>query len=45
MARATEIDKAAFDVITREVFFVFLILMARARNQVMLGDLTHLTAA
>ena len=45
VARPTEIDEAVSDLMTRKVFFVFLILVPCTRNQMMLGDLTHLTAA
>jgi hypothetical protein len=45
VARATQIDGTAFDTITRNIFFVFLIFMSRTRHEIMLGDLTHCTAA
>ena len=45
MARPTKIDEAASHLITRKIFFIFLILVPRPRNEMMLGDLIHLTVA
>jgi hypothetical protein len=45
MARPTKIDEAASHLITRKIFFIFLILVPRPRNKMMLGDLIHLTTA
>jgi hypothetical protein len=45
VARATQVDGTAFDTITRKVFCVFPVLMPRVRQEMMRGDLTHLTAA
>jgi hypothetical protein len=45
MARATQIDRTPFDSATHNNFFVFLVLMPRAWNKMMRGDLTPLTVA
>ena len=45
VARATQIDRTAFDTITRTIFCVFPVLMPCVRHEMMRGDLTHLTAA
>jgi hypothetical protein len=45
MARPTKIDEAASHLMTRKIFFIFLILVPRPRNEMMLGDLIHLTTA
>lgn len=45
VARAAEIDEAGSDILTGKIFFVFLIFVPRTRNEMVFGDLPHLTAA
>lgn len=44
VAKATQIDRTAFDTITRNISFVFLALTPDARNEMMRADPTPLTA-
>jgi hypothetical protein len=45
MTRAAQSDGTAFDPITHQSFFAFLMLLPRARHEMMGGDLIHLTVA
>jgi hypothetical protein len=45
VARAAQSDRTAFDTITRQSFFAFLMILPWARREMMGGDLIHLTVA